>query len=108
MLIIKDFEGWPSGDCKPIIELNFNPDELASRYSLNFAKEKDDLDWYKGTHFYLEDVCGPIVLMRHENSPTDGTVVYIDSKEDSLNAIARIKDALKIGDCKLLWVTDEA
>lgn len=102
MLDTREFSGWPSGDGKPVIELNLLPKDMESRYGLTFFREKDDLDWYVGSHFN-DAVIGPVVMMRHENSPSSGTIIYVDVGIESIDAIKRIRHVLEITEGEVAW-----
>jgi hypothetical protein len=96
------FAGWPSGDCKPIVELTYSPDEIASKWGLQFKREQDDLDWYWGSHTKSPTI-GPVVLMRHENTSSRGTLVYVDYKLDRAVAVKAIKELFQLDDLDIIW-----
>lgn len=98
------FTGWPSGDCKPVLELAFTPKVIESRWGIQFHRDKDDLDWYLGGHI-KDEMIGFIVLMQHENSQYIGTILYVDSKIDTPEALKRIREKFDITDCDIAWET---
>lgn len=97
------FDGWPSGDSKPVLELTFEPDEIEKKYGLAFLRDRDDLDWYRGAHFYDAEL-GVVVLTRHESSPSSGTGVYVDASIDTSFAIKKIKAIFDLDSKDILWV----
>jgi len=101
-----DFQGWPSGDSKPVIELGFSLAEIEQRYELKFFRDRDDLDWFHVT--YLDDInVGSIVFMKYENSPASGVIMYVDSLVDTKEAINKIKQLLDIDNNDILWKQSE-
>lgn len=102
MLDTTEFSGWPSGDCKPVLELAFTPEEIESKWNIHFHRDKDDLDWYLGGHI-KDRVIGFIVMMRHENSQSIGTILYVDSKIDTPEALKRIREKFDITDSDIAW-----
>ncbi len=106
MLDTSEFKGWPSGDNKPILELAFLPKDIESRYKLLFHRGKDDLDWYMGTYF-IDALLGPIVMMRHESTPSDGTILYVDGDVDIDAGIKRICKVLNLERDDILWKATE-
>lgn len=101
-----EFTDWPSGDCKPILELGCTPQQAEARWRLVFRRERDDLDWYSGTHVYDENI-GYIVMMRYENSPTLGIIVYVDSKITTVDALDRIRNKFDIKESDITWESTE-
>jgi hypothetical protein len=97
-----EFLGWPSGDCKPALELVFTPNEIESKWNVHFVREKDDLDWYLGSHI-KDTMIGVIVMMRHENSQSNGTVLYVDSEVDIIDAVKRIREVFGITQDDIAW-----
>lgn len=97
-----EFEGWPSGDSKPIFEFSLSPADIESRYHVSFSREKDDLDWYLGSHI-CDPVVGPVVMMRHENSISGGTIVYVDEHCNTSEAVERVKLILELEADEILW-----
>lgn len=102
MLDTSDFKGWPNGDGKPILELCLTPVDIENRYRIVFKREKDDLDWLLASHF-IDSIVGPIVMMRHENSPSTGTIVYVDINVDSNEALERVKHILGLKITEVAW-----
>lgn len=97
-----EFKGWPSGDLKPVLEIILQLSEIEARYGLVFRREKDDLDWYMGTHINDPEI-GPIVLMRHDGSPDKGVITYVDSGVHTSDAIERIIRILEIENEDIGW-----
>lgn len=104
MFDVSDFSGWPSGDNKPLLELRSTPSELTKQYGLQFRREKDDLDWFFASHF-IDVELGPVVMLRYENSPAHGTLVYVDAGVDSREAIVRLESVLELDDNDIVWRT---
>ena len=102
MLDTSPFKGWPSRDCRPVLKLIFEPKELEKKYHLRFVKDKDDLDWFEASHFYDSEI-GPIVMIRHENSPQSGTPIYIDAALNIEIAINRIIEVLNLDASVISW-----
>lgn len=102
MFDTREFESWPSGDCKPVLKIIFTPKEISEKYNLIFMEEKDDLDWFKGAHFY-DDELGPIVMMKHEHSPIKGTDIYIDASIDTAVAVEKIITLLQLKQEDVIW-----
>ena len=102
MFDTSDFSGWPSGDYKPVLELSFTPQEIESKWNVHFSRDKDDLDWYLGSHI-KDTIVGFIVMMRHENSQSNGTVLYVDSKIDIKDAVKRMRDIFSINSHDIAW-----
>jgi hypothetical protein len=98
----KAFTKWQSGDRKPVLEIKLLPDDLTKRYELKFREEPDDLDWCQSTHFFDQEI-GPVVLLRYQSAPIEGTLCYIDSKIDSQVAIQRIIEDLGLVSSDILW-----
>lgn len=96
------FSGWPSGDCKPVIEISYSPSEIESKWGLIFEKDKDDLDWHLATHVY-DSVIGFLVFMKHENSPSSGTVLYVDRDVSTKLAIRQICEKFEISAQNVNW-----
>ncbi len=105
MFDTSEFEGWPSGDCKPLIEIKLKPDEICKIYKLCFVKEKDNLDWFEGSHFH-DKVIGPVVFMKHENSQSCGTLIYVDSESDFLLAYNKLLKVLDLNINDILWKSE--
>ena len=102
MFNIEKFTGWPSGDNKPVLEVKSTPYEFSKRYHLEFHRDLDDLDYFLGSHL-LDAKIGYIVMMRHENSLSEGVILYVDSKVDTVDAIYRIKEILVLSDDDVNW-----
>lgn len=102
MFDCKEFTGWPTGDSKPILNLKREPKELEADYGFKFKREKDDLDWFLGSHF-IDEKLGPIVLMQHENSPIPGTTIYVDSGLDLNSSIVRLVEIMKLKSGSCNW-----
>lgn len=96
------FKGWPSKDCKPLLNLVLEPEQVISRYQLNFVREKDDLDWHQAAHFYDSEL-GPVVFIRYDNSPMSGCGIYIDSGADIHLATERLIAVLKLDKRDINW-----
>lgn len=105
MLEKKEFAGWPSGDSRPIILLSYEPNEIQEKYDLEFFREKDDLGWFEGSHFYDENL-GPVVFMRYKDSPTDGTVIYIDSGLDFVKSYDILIKILDLSEESIAWKSE--
>lgn len=97
------FEGWPSGNDKPVMRLVMEPDELSRKFNLTFIKEKDDLDSFEASHVYIEEV-GFVVFMRHENAPQRGTPVYVDSEVNLSSASRIILETLQLSEIDTNWM----
>lgn len=106
MLDKKEFKGWPSGDCKPVLEITLNPEDIEKRYGLNFLRDKDDLDWYMGAHFLLKSI-GPVVVMKYDNSPSNGTFIYQDSSIDIDIGIEELIYYLELDSSEITWTADK-
>ena len=82
--------------------LNLTPNDIEKKYGLEFIHECDGLDWYQGSHYY-EDLIGPIVFKKYDNSPTDGIILYVDTGCDTLKSIELIVKQLAIDDKLIMW-----
>ena len=101
----RKFTGWPSGDCKPIIEIDLKPNEIQKKYNIRFIKENDDLDWYEGGHFYDKNL-GFVVLMRHQNCQSHGTTVYVDSQLDLKESYKNLLEILELDKKNIIWKSE--
>ena len=104
-LEIKPFTGWPSGDSKPILELTFKINEMELRYTLNLIRERDDLDWYNASHFFI-DAIGSVVVMQYDNSPVKGVVLYVDAEVNTQKAIHEITSTLELESDQIVWLSN--
>lgn len=71
--------------------------KLKSVTNYKFYRDKDDLGWFVGTHINDKEISS-IVMMRHENSPILGTILYVGSSVATNDAVKRIRDILVIED----------
>lgn len=102
MIDTAEFSGWPSGDCKPVLELTFTPEVIESKWNIHFQRDRDDLNWYFGRHV-KDRIIGFIAMMQYENSQSVGTVLYVDSKISTPAALKRIRSKFVITDCDIVW-----
>ncbi|GJG88009.1 hypothetical protein tb265_31900 [Gemmatimonadetes bacterium T265] len=93
---------WPGGIDQGLVVLHAEPDELAARYGVEFARDLDDLDWHQVAVVRLRS--GRLVkFYRYERSPHPGTTVTID-RNDSLDAAwAELRAALGVDDSATNW-----
>ena len=97
-------EYFPSGDSRALVELSFDPEELATRYGLAFEERYDDLDWFKLAAIELPDGSQSwLIKYRGEQEP--GTTVYVDAGADLTAAKELLKQALGLTDDDVLWVS---
>lgn len=69
---------------------------------MRFSRDKDDLDWYEACH-WIDSMIGPVAMMRHENSPASGTLIYVDASVDARIAIDRITTVLALNKDDIVW-----
>jgi hypothetical protein len=97
---------WPSGHGEAVAVVTHSPDELASRYGLRFFEGSDNLDAYEAAAIRL--VSGRrLGLLRHRGSPSPGTELHADSKDDLLDAIREFLDAFELNADDLVWVRSD-
>jgi hypothetical protein len=101
-LNFEPFPGWPSKDNKPVLEVKIPLHELSEKFEFKVIKEKDDLDFYTATH-YIDEVIGPVLLMRYDGEPSYITAFYVDSNVNNQVAVDRIKNVLGINDQDVDW-----
>lgn len=93
---------WPGGIDRSMVVLHAEPNELAARYGVAFARDLDDLDWHQIAVVRLPSG-RPVVFIRYDGSPGSGTEVMID-RSDSLDATwAELQSVLGIDDAATRW-----
>ena len=100
-----NFPGWPSGNYKGLMVLNLSNEAIESKFDLSLFRGKDDLDCYFAG--WTDSSFGLLSLMKYDNSPANGFVVYIDYQQNTKDAIAVLKSDYGISDEEITWVQCE-
>jgi hypothetical protein len=98
---------WPSGDSRDLAEIRFAPDELATRFGLQFEEDLDDLDWFKLAALQLPDG-SQVWLYKYRGDQFTGTAVRADAGADFAKTKEQLKQALDLSEDDLLWVAPAA
>jgi hypothetical protein len=94
---------WPSGDSMPVLAIKLTLDELSQRYPLEVFRDRDDLDGFTGA-IVQSAPCGPLLIMRHDNSPDELTAFYVDSAQVLEVAQSSIVQMFGINDDEIAWL----
>lgn len=78
MLKQSGWTGFPSGDERVAMEIKLSRSEIENTYSLEFISGEDSLGRLDWTYFN-DELLGPVVIVRYENSPSGMAIVYVDS-----------------------------
>ena len=103
---VRPHHHFPSGDSRALVELRFDPEELAARYGLTFAEDYDDLDWFELAAIELGDG-SQAWLTKYRGEQEPGTTVYVDAGADPVAAKEQLARALGLGDEDFCWVAPE-
>ena len=103
---VRPHDSFPSGDSRALVELRFDPDELAERYGLSFEESYDDLDWFKLAAVALPDG-SQAWLTKYQGEQEPGTTVYVDAAADPAMAKEQLAQTLGLTEDDFRWVTPE-
>lgn len=99
---VRPLDLFPSGDSRALVELRFDPEELAGRYDLVFEERFDDLDWFKLAAIALPDEMQAwLVKYRGEREP--GTTVYVDAGSNPVRVKAHLFQTLDLSVVDVVW-----
>ncbi|MBI2764776.1 MAG: hypothetical protein HYX53_02565 [Chloroflexi bacterium] len=102
---VAPYERFPTGGWDIGI-LKANPEDLASRFGIEFAEDSDDFD-----RFALAaldgDAVGQLWLFRYLRSPGPGTEVLVDVTVSRTDALAAVKRTLGLSRKDFLWINPE-
>lgn len=97
---------WPSGESKPLILLSDAPSDLSNKHNLIFIKDADDLDVCYYCYKSNKDV-GVVLFHYYENSPSKGTVIYVDKDADTIFAINKLIENYALYKSRVKWVQSD-
>jgi hypothetical protein len=93
---------WPSGASRPIGVVTLSPEDLERSYAIKFFEDYDNLDYYRAASVRLPS--GRVVLLiRHRGSPTPGTVLEADSRDNPDSARAEFLAASGLPNSVFSW-----
>lgn len=97
---------FPSGDSRALVEIPFDPAELAARFGLAFEDAYDDLDRYQRAAIALPDG-SQAWLVKYRGEADAGTTVYVDAAADVDAAKNLLLRTMLLTEEDLLWVAPE-
>jgi len=97
---------FPSGDSRALVEIPFDPAELATRYGLAFEDGEDDLDRYQRAVIALPDG-SQAWLVKYRGEAGAGTTVYVDAAVDIDAAMELLLLTFSLTEEELRWVAPE-
>jgi pimeloyl-CoA synthetase len=69
---------WPSGKSIPVLEIAYSTAQLKALAQDAYERALDNLDWCERGYF-LDQEIGYVTLIKYENMPSGGTILYVDS-----------------------------
>jgi len=103
IVIDEEFQGWPSGDFKPILSASVTIDEIANLIGSKLVEGTDDLGEFLATFFSIEDI-GPVVVVRHYNDPKKNAVINVDREVVTNLVVPEIINILRLDKSSVSWV----
>jgi hypothetical protein len=101
---VRPHDHFLSGDSRALLELPYDPAELATRYGLHFEDGIDDLDHYLRAAIALPDG-SQAWLVKYRGERDAGTTVYVDAGTNPETAGAAVLRVLSLTSEGLRWVT---
>ena len=98
---------WPSGNSRDVVELRFSPEELASRFGLDFERLHDDLDWLQVAAIELPDG-SQAWLYRYRGDDDAGTFVRVDAHADLVRARTQLQRLLNLSERDVRWAAPDS
>src|SRR5215212_6993960 len=93
---------WPSGHGAAAAVVALSPGALSARYGLRFFEGNDNLDAYDAAAIRLSSG-RRLGLLQYRGTPSPGTELHADSKDDLLDAIREFLDAFDLNASDLVW-----
>lgn len=100
---VRPHDHFPSGDSRALVEVSFDPAELAARFGLAFEEGSDDLDRYQRAVIALPDG-SQAWLVKYRGERDAGTTVYVDATADPGETKRLLLRTLALADKDLRWV----
>ncbi|MEU0885206.1 hypothetical protein ABZ345_42005 [Lentzea sp. NPDC005914] len=101
-----DESGWPTGENSPLLILPMSPDQLSKRFNLVFSDDRDGLGDLK-IAVVRSQFFGIAGLIRHQDEPSEGTTVYVNSEADLPTTCRAVLSEFGLAESDVSWITTE-
>lgn len=96
---------WPGGDGVIAGILQLGPDEIRDHCGVQFTAGQDDLDRFQEAALILPSE-RPVLLMRYDGDPSQGTTVFVDVRDDRSEARSELITALGLANDAFWWIPE--